>query len=340
MIYLRDIDPNAFFRPSLPSILSSVTAAGRRTIVIPAKTCGALTSSDFYFPSDISLDLDSTSVWDSAYTSYATPANRVGKDVYIYATVDGIILSPNSTVPTGYTGYNSRKIIGLHCLCADIGTIAGHPLSGFIAGDILPASIWDLLHRPVCDPGGMVYSNQADLWVDIYLQSGTGAATSSTYGATITNTRVWMDHVDDMAAIGKRLLWDAEFQIIAEGSNQKTNIVGSADPVTTGGHIDTAGRRMISNIGCEDCCGAMSQWLLDQGYRNDDASYLGTWSWYMLPGNKGSLYKQGGTGDVKLLAGGTWNHGAYCGSRSRSANSFRWNAHSTLGARGCARSHA
>jgi hypothetical protein len=54
-----------------------------------------------------------------------------------------------------------------------------------------------------------------------------------------------------------------------EGSNQKTNILGSADPVTTGPHIDTAGRRMISNIGLEDGCGVMNQWLSDQSYRFD-----------------------------------------------------------------------
>ena len=28
-----------------------------------------------------------------------------------------------------------------------------------------------------------------------------------------------------------------------------------------GGHVDTAGRRMISFIGCEECCGYLTQWL-------------------------------------------------------------------------------
>ena len=87
----------------------------------------------------------------------------------------------------------------------------------------------------------MVYCAKLDLWVDIYLQSGTGASTASVPGATITDTRIWNDHVDDLAAVGKVLLDDSEFQIVAEGSNQKTNIAGSADPVTTGGHRDTAG---------------------------------------------------------------------------------------------------
>lgn len=341
MINLRDFNPNFYARPSLPALASTSTDAGRRTLVVPAKTAAALASADFYTAVAVSLDLSVAASWDTTSgTDYTVADNRAGKDFYLYATSGGLILSANSTVPIGHTASTSRKIAGFHCLCLAVGAISGHPLTGFLAGDILPASIWDLAFRPTCSPVGMVYSDQADLWVDIYLQSGTGAATASTYGATITDTRVWMDHVDDLAAIGKRLLWDAEFQIIAEGSNQKTNIAGSADPVTTGGHVDTAGRRMISNIGCEDCCGAMNQWLLDQSYRNDDSSYLGTWSWYTLPGNKGSFYRQGGTGDVKLVAGGDWAAGACCGSRSRGANRSRWHAASSLGARGCARRHA
>ena len=341
MINLRDFNPTFYARPSLPALASISTEAGRRTLVVPAKTAAALASADFYTAVAVSLDLSVAASWDTTSgTDYTVAGNRAGKDFYLYATTSGLKLSANSTVPTGFDASTSRKIGGFHCLCLSVGTISGHSLTGFLTGDILPASIWDLAFRPICSPEGMVYSGQADLWVDIYLQSGTGAATASTYGATITDTRVWMDHVDDMAAIGKRLLWDAEFQIIAEGSNQKTNIVGSTDPVTTGGHVDTANRRMISNIGCEDCCGAMNQWLLDQSYRNDDASYIGTWSWYTLPGNKGLLYKQGGSGDVKLVAGGDWVNGTFCGSRSRAASNARWTAYSRLGARGCARRQA
>jgi hypothetical protein len=59
------------------------------------------------------------------------------------------------------------KLGGFHCEFVDIGTITGHPLTGFVAGDILPASVWDLGHRPTCDPAGMVYCAKLDLWVDI-----------------------------------------------------------------------------------------------------------------------------------------------------------------------------
>lgn len=336
---LKSFLPAHYARRTAPSILSSSTVAGRRTLVTPEDLVLELGGRAITIP-QVSLDLDTVANWDSAYTGYTTAATRSGNDINLYATADALILSPNGTVPTGYTVDNSRKILGVHILCVDVGAITGHPLTGFLAGDILPASIWDLLHRPTCKAAGMVYSAQADLWVDIYLQSGTGAATASTYGATITDTRTWMDHTDDLDAVGKRLLWDYEFQTISAGSNQLTNIYGSTDPVTTGGHVDTAGRRMISNIGCEDCCGVMWQWLQDQQYRIGGIPDTGdpVFSWYTLPGSKGSIYRQGTSGDIKLLAGGAWDAGSRCGSRCRSAAYERWNAYSGVGARGCARS--
>jgi len=95
----------------------------------------------------------------------------------------------------------------------------------------------------------------------------------------------------------------------------------------------------------------MWQWLSDQSYRFDapvahDHVETGTvtavsgttsepvWSYYNLPGAKGSYYIQGTYGDVKLRAGGYWPYGAYSGSRSRAANNFRWAANADLGGRG------
>lgn len=278
------------------------------------------------------IGLNTAGSWDAS--TYATPANRSGKDFYVYATADGLVLSANATYPTGYTAANSRKIGGFHCLCVTVGTISGHPLTGFLAGDILPASVWDLQHRPLCSPEGMVYSEAAGIWVDIYLQSGTGTNTKSVNGGTITGNRDWMDFCDDLSAVGKRLLDDREFQVIAAGGNEETNIAGNADPGTTTGHTDTAGRRMISNIGCEDCAGVMHQWLLDQSYRVGTGA---AWNWYDLPGAKGSLYNYStdGQADVKLIAGGNWTNGAICGSRCRFANNYRWIVDSSIGARGC-----
>ncbi len=305
-----------------------------------------------------------------------------GKDYYVYAcNSSGTLLfkiSLASTFPAGFTAVTSRKIGGFHTLCVDVGAIAGHTLTGYLANEILPQSVWDLKHRPRSNPEGMVYSEAISKWVDIYLASGTGASTASVYNAAISDTRDWMDFTDDGGAVKKRLLDDIEFQLIAAGSNEETNITGSADPVTTGGHVDTAARRMISNIGCEDCAGAMWQWLRDQSYRYDGGSHThvftgnalaththtenqeaiytqnvqtagtsgGTpagsnasvdpappFDWYNLPGVKGSIYRQGTYGDIKLLAGGAWDAGTNSGSRSRYATYFRWDSYTNIGAR-------
>jgi hypothetical protein len=86
---------------------------------------------------------------------------------------------------------------------------------------------------------------------------------------------------------------------------------------------------MISSIGCEDCCGALSHWLRDQTYRYDS----GTWSSYDI-GSQGSVYQQGGSGDVRVLAGGSWDAGVACGSRSRALAYYGWYLGSFIGARG------
>jgi hypothetical protein len=224
----------------------------------------------------------------------------------------------------------------------------------------------------------MVFSPMTNLWVDIYLASGVGVNTKSVFGGVISDTRDWNSFVDDGGAVYKRLLYDPEFQLIATGSNEETNIAGSADPVTTGGHTDTAGRRMIANNGCEDCCGVSYQWLLDQSFRYDGGGHTHNntitfrnpatgaptfklngetklnavtvsgadevitstsidpapaWAYYNLPGVKGSLYRQGTFGDVKLLAGARWDFGAISGSRSRDAITYRWGTGADVGGR-------
>ena len=252
--------------------------------------------------------------------------NLAGKDVYIYAlagsgTEPDFVLSLNSTVPTGYTAENSRKIGGFHCLCKDVGIIEGHALSGYVAGDILPATRWDLLHRPKGEPEGFAYEELTDCWIAIYLPSWDGTKLVSVYNGVIadgSSAKKWHGEAfyEQFAKQGMRLVWRHEFQMGAKGSNEQTNIQGSSDPNTTGGHVDTAGRRMISNIGLEDCCGVLWQYSMDLGFAGgsgwtnsvynsavDDRSYGQTY---------GTLYR--------LLLGSRWDDGAYCGSRSAFCN--------------------
>ncbi len=305
-------------------------AAGDNTCVVvnPGANYVPIDIGAHWFLMDSAVEVDSVDDLD-------TGALAAGTDYYVYACTDGttisFLVSANSTNPTGFDAAHSRKIGGFHTLCVAVGAIGGHTLTGYVANDILPASVWCLKHRAKTLVNvGMVYDSGIQKWVDIYMASGTGTGTTSANGATASDTRDWNDFVDDGHAVGKRLPTDAEFQRFAAGSNEETNISTSADPVTTGGHSDTAARRMISNIGCEDCCGAWNQWLDEQSAMYDDAVAAG---WYDLPGSKGQLYRPVDTNDVKLIAGGNWVNAAIAGSRCRDAGYYRWTANAALGAR-------
>ena len=249
--------------------------------------------------------------------------NLAGKDVYIYAlagsgTEPDFVLSLNSTVPTGYTAENSRKIGGFHCLCKDVGIIEGHALSGYVAGDILPATRWDLEHRPKGSPEGFAYEELTDCWIAIYLPSWDGTKLVSVYNGVIadgSSAKKWHGEAfyEQFVKQGMRLVWRHEFQMGAKGSNEQTNVQGSSDPNTTGGHVDTAGRRMISNIGLEDCCGVLWQFAMDLGFAGGSGWTNSVYHSAVDDRNYGQIY---GTLYRLLLGSGWWAPGAYCGSRS------------------------
>lgn len=351
-------DSSDIFRPKTVS-----TAADRYKVVIPPLQVriGTISLESY---SNIEMDCSNAAHWDTDDpTDYTVAADRAGKDFYLYAVAPTIgktpkiLLSANATYPDGYTADNSRKVGGFHCLCVNVGTISGHTLTNYLAGDILPASVWCLKHRAINhNNAGMAYDDDTQNWYMIYLASLSGSTAISAYGGTISDTVTWFNTVDYCANGGTRLLSDDEFSACANGSPEGTNITGSADPVTTGGHVDTAGRRIISNIGCEDCTGVMWHWLDEQSYRFDAAAAhthsltasgdpetinTGTASADVAPafsykaqtGGKGSLYTQGTYGTTKLIAGGFWPNGATCGSRSRRADGFPWLADSTIGFR-------
>lgn len=379
-------------------------------------------STSLFNYSSQSLNINSSTSWDSA--TYATAANRAGLDFYIYAIIPSIgqtvklILSHSASAPSGLDTTNSRLIGGFHCLCVAAGTLSAqagdiiaHPLTGYAQGDILPQSIWDLNYRAVCgNNAGMVYDAGTQLWVDIYLPSGSLPSTiASAYNVAPLVSVDRNNFVQLGRVVGKRLSWDHEFQSYAEGSNQQTNIAGSAAPTKTGGNTDTNSRRCISNIGVEDCCGVLSQWLQDQSYQatistglltctigaggsgyavNDVLTLAGgtggqvtvttvnagvitginitaagsgysiangvatsggtgtgatvnvtgltnveTWGWQPVSNNRGQIFRQATYGDVKLTAGGHYSDGAYCGSRSRKMDKYRWYTAATLSAR-------
>ena len=208
-----------------------------------------------------------------------------------------------------------------------------HPLSGFSAGDILPESVFCLTWHPKClVDDAMVYDKDTGICVDVYMQSGTGLNTRSAYNATHTVNREQTNHMEDMRMVGKRLLCDAEFSSAAIGSNETTNITGSSDKTTVGGHVDTANRRMISAIGCEEMCGYLWQWLSDL----ITASSSGGNSGWNSPDGQSSFGQQYWNPHA-LLAGSYWSYATYCGSRARNAADVRSDVAAYIGGRGSSR---
>ena len=211
----------------------------------------------------------------------------------------------------------------------DVVTCA-HPLAGFSAGDILPESVWCLTWKPNTKyEDAMCYDKDTDIAVDIYLQSGTGLDTKSAYNATHTVSRQQWNHQGDMLAVGKKLLRDYEFSSAALGSNECTNIIGSSDKGTVGGHSDINSRRMISAIGCEEMCGYLWQWIDEVNGK----PYENEWAVTDGQGAFGQEYWQ----PRALLAGGTWYNRAYCGSRCRIPSDGRASVAANLGGRGSSR---
>lgn len=312
--------PGHYARDIAWAAQGNAAAADRYTLLSPNRMTVNVEDVGLYLAEQIALVLSDADVWDSTATDYTVAANRAGKDFYFYACLVGgmilkVVISANATYPTGYTADNSRKVGGFHCLCADVGTISGHTLSGYVAGDILPASVWDLKHRHPIANEGRVYDPGTRRWLMIYPPSYSGGKLVSIFGGTvITGTTSpamdWYDFCTALAAVGDRLVLQYEFMSASAGSNQGTNIAGSTNPVTAGGHVDTAGRRMISNLGVEDACGVWWQWGLEAGGPYSAAAWTEQFA-------AASTSQRGMGYNVpnRVLLGGAWGDGANCGSR-------------------------
>ena len=207
---------------------------------------------DKWWVLDTPQDLFIVSILD---TGSITP----GEDYYFYicdnnGSVD-FKVSTSSTYPSGYTADTSYKLGGFHTLCANVGTISGHSYSGFVAGDILKDSVWDLRHRPKCEPAGMTFVEDVHLWCDIYLNLNG----ISVFGALYSKWN-WVDADGDVHSYKKRLMTHFEGVHISKDSSFGTACF-TIPPTNTGGNIDSASRRVISGSGVEDITTTASQWL-------------------------------------------------------------------------------
>lgn len=191
-----------------------------------------------------------------------------GKNYALYLvpneTYTGVELkvSLNQTAPNGYSPLDTRRIAGWHTECADVGTVtwdSNHLLSGWLAGDILPQSVWTLYHRPYAPPAaGVVYVECGrPFWRTIYDHSGTLETTNFEYGGTITRNRTFYGHFKDMAAVGFSLPTYEQAALSGIGCEELKAVMGKAESsiTTAGGHINESSHRIVSRVGAEDCVG-------------------------------------------------------------------------------------
>ena len=318
----------------------TLMSSNKTSITIYEMTMVNIGTKGYILQSDVTLDLTAASSWDDVTSvNYTSASKRAGRDFYVYACkpVKGIepvlILSANSTVPDGYDQDTSRKIGGFHCLCSSVGTLnwrnpatlnnETHWLSGYSTGDILPASIWDLSHRATSENEGMVYSSETGMWFDIYLSSWDGEKLVSVFGGTTADGASVKKFHGEMfaecaAQVRKELISRDYFIAVAKGSNERTAIRGSSDAGTTGGHVDTANRRMISNIGLEDCCGFLWQCCKQSGSANGSGGW--TNSTYNSSVDGSATYGSTYGSYYRANVGGSWNGSSYCGSRCVAMN--------------------
>lgn len=243
-----------------------------------------------------------------------------------------------------FTGALAKRIIGgFDTLCVSVtseqvySTTEVHPFSGAVAGYIHPFSVWDLWHRPVCCPEGFAYAPTLGIWASIYLMSKDATLNTWTTGTTASGSKYpndsfkmvsknggtildgastpaldCLDGEQQLHYQGMRLPTIAEFGDLARGAPQGVNIKGSTDPATTGGHLATNDKRIISYCGLEDIVGVLWQWTSESAY---DASASNTWT-DNFNANKRDVQGQYFFGPGKRARlGGLWANGASCGSR-------------------------
>ncbi len=306
---------NASERSNPPQYL---VASGKRQLTIkPGTTLRRPNGSTFSVPAQLTIPASPTP----------------GKDYFV------ILNNTDFGFVTAKPTDGSAVVVGgYHTLCADAGTgmtytdkgdtttLLQHPLNGYIAGDILPHSVWCNNFRPYSDAGGLVFIPTVGIWVGIYLMDTNG---KSIYQGVIARSQNISWFTEKLLTHHQILLDDVEFTAAMMGSNEMTSVAGASEAGATtggaGGRSDTAGRRMLSIYGVEEGCGSVWQFLRDF-VRNET---LTTWTPQL---NKGSWYQSG-----VLVAGGVWTYGARCGSGSRNPYFARSYADASLGGRGRSR---
>lgn len=165
----------------------------------------------------------------------------VGQDYGVFLTnVNDIVISIAETIPVSreiggfHYGVNRRTNAALQPINT-AGVVRGEGWEANIYNGILPRSVWTFLHRPKCNPEGMVYLSSG-VWVDIYeCGDGENSTLVSKHNVLPTVNLSWYGFTERLLLSGKRLLSYQEFIQAAMGS-----------PPGTEAEIKTHGRQVRS----------------------------------------------------------------------------------------------
>jgi len=237
------LSPNSTY-PSGYTADNSRKVAGFHCLCADVKHTGA-TGSLSYWAANTAYVLGQT-IKDTADSSYIYRCTTAGT-------------SHLTTEPT-WTNYNVDEFITDN---SAVFIKELHGLEGYAQGDILPSSVWCLDHRPIASPEGLVWIPSVSVWAMIYSPTGTWPNLTWQYNGTVAHSLTLRKIRTAYMPLAFRLPNRCEFIGLAIGSNVNTTINGGADPSLTGGHSDAYGRRLVSSMGCEDCCGAHAQVLTD-----------------------------------------------------------------------------
>ena len=261
-----------------------------------------------------------------------------GKDYSIFLVPDGeknvaIKISLNKTAPVGYDTVNTRRIGGFHTECKDVGTVQnGNAMNGWLAGDIIPNSVWTLWHKPlIASPSGARYVPERDAWKTIYSQSGTLENTVFEYGATTTRSRSAWDHEVDLGLVGWEFPTSIDFTISELGIVPLKAVNGKAESscTTAGGWVNENNIRMVTSGGDESTCGGL--WTILQEYGPCGGS-----GWNTSGVNSITSPRQYGSIN-RFLGGGAWAYSGYAGPSSRYGANSALDTRASVGARGWSR---
>mgnify|MGYP000211875700 CR=1 FL=1 len=325
------------------SMMGQISASGETTLNIPEGSVNiGGTGKGFVIVAQPEFDVSDMANSDGSFEGLS-----LGDDIYIYAVDSGVteaklIASKNADIPDGYDAVNSRKIGGFHY--GRVRPIANRYDTDYVPTvQIVPNSVWDLQHRPTCDPTGMVEIVPGGFWADIYLNSEGGGTWPenipvSRYGQSLIRNNVYArsDFHLLLRNAGKRLPMVEEFLTYAEGSpagQDNNNDCAWAANTNTGSVPSGAVAKAVSMFNVVDAVGNLWDYI---GEHSDWGDTLRKDFTVVDVGIDASI-SRGAMDHAEwrsFAGGGVWNYGNEAGSRCLHSGSKPWFTNGVVGLRG------